>query len=150
MKNGIKKILVPVDISDASVSPIPEAVSLAEKLGAEVTAVYVFWLDSTAYDVPPSLVDELLERSKSEFSKLIESEIEAYEKKSGAKTKVEIKNEVIHGVSPSMSVRQYAKDNSADLVVVKTHGRKGLSRLVYGSETERMIQEAPCPVLAVK
>lgn len=148
-KTGIKKIVVPVDISDDSVSPVYEALSLADSLGAEVIAVYVFWLDSTAYDIPPRVVSELIESSKDELSKQVQDELGAYLKTNG-RSAVKLSSEVIHGVSPSMLIKQYAKDNHADLIVVKTHGRKGISRLLYGSETERIIRESPCPVLAVK
>jgi nucleotide-binding universal stress UspA family protein len=146
----IRKILVPLDISDASVSALPEAISLAQRLGAEVIAVYVFWLNGTAYEIPPRLVDELLERSKSELAKIVAAESDAFVKSGIKDPGVQIKSRVLHGFSPTYVLREYAKQNSVDLIVLKTHGRKGVSRLIYGSETERIIQESPCPVLAVK
>lgn len=146
----IKKILVPVDISDAPVSALPEAIELADKLGARVMAVYVFWLDGNVYEIPPGLVDELIESSKSKLAQMVEDELSAFNKSSGQETRVEIESDVLHGVSPTYVLREYALDNSVDLIIVKTHGRKGMSRLLYGSETERIIQESPCSVLAVK
>ncbi len=146
----IKKILVPIDISDTSVSALAEAISLAGKLGAEVIAVYVFWLDGTAYEIPPRLVDELIERSKSELSKIVAAESGPLAKSRDNEPGVKITSQVLHGISPTHVLREYAEENSVDLMVVKTHGRTGVSRLLYGSETEKIIQESPCPVLAVK
>jgi len=140
---NIRKILVPVDISDASVSALPEAISLAGGLGAEVIAVYVFWLDGTAYEIPPRLVDELIEHSQSELARIVEAESSPFVKSETKGTGVKISNQVLHGISPSFALREYARENAVDLIVVKTHGRKGISRLLYGSETEKIIQESP-------
>ena len=146
----IKKILVPVDISDASVSALEEAVSLAGRLGAEVIAVYVFWIDGTVYEIPPGLVDELIGRSRTELSRIVEAESGLGDKPGSKEPAVKITSEVLHGISPSHTIREFAEKNSIDLMVVRTHGRKGVSRLLYGSETEKIIQESPCSVLAVK
>lgn len=146
----IKKILVPVDISNMSVSALAEAVTLAGKLGAEVTAVYVFWIDGTAFEIPPGLVDELIERSKTELARIVEAESGAGDEPGTKGPGVKITSEVLHGISPSHVLKEFAEKNSIDLMIVKTHGRKGVSRLLYGSETEKIIQESPCSVLAVK
>ncbi len=146
----IKKIMVPVDISDISVSALPEALALADKVGAEVIAVYVFWLDGTAYEIPPGLVDELIERSKTELARIVAAESGSKDTPEAKEPGVEIKSQVLHGISPSYVLREFAEKNQIDLTVVKTHGRKGVSRLIYGSETEKIIQESPCSVLAVK
>lgn len=149
-KSGIRKILVPVDISDASVSPLEDALSIANKFDAQVIAVYVFWLNGTAYDIPPNLVEELVDRSKEELTKIVHNEVQKYSNKGHKITDERVKCEVIHGLSPASRLREYALGNSIDLTVIKTHGRTGLSRLIYGSETEKLIKESPCTVLAVK
>ena len=51
---------------------------------------------------------------------------------------------------PGVEVLQLAKRLRADLIVMATHGRKGLRHLVLGSVAERVVREAPCPVLTVK
>lgn len=51
---------------------------------------------------------------------------------------------------PGVAALQMAKRLRADLIVMATHGRKGLRRLVLGSVTERVVRQAPCPVLTVK
>jgi nucleotide-binding universal stress UspA family protein len=44
----------------------------------------------------------------------------------------------------------YARDHDIDLIVMGTHGRSGLAHLVMGSVAERVVREAPCPVLTIK
>jgi len=51
---------------------------------------------------------------------------------------------------PAAKILQLASQLGADLIVMATHGRKGLRRLVLGSVTEHVVREAPCPVLTVK
>jgi len=64
--------------------------------------------------------------------------------------RLEISTEVIHGINPAVSLVDYASSNDIDLIVINTHGRKGAKRLFLGSVTEKVIQESPCPVLAIK
>ncbi|HVY55404.1 MAG TPA: universal stress protein, partial [Thermodesulfobacteriota bacterium] len=73
-----------------------------------------------------------------------------YESARGAQVRDPIKTEVIHGLSPAISIANYASKNSADLIVINTHARTGLKRLVLGSVTERLIPEAPCSVLSLR
>jgi nucleotide-binding universal stress UspA family protein len=51
---------------------------------------------------------------------------------------------------PAVEILQAAKRRGADLIVMATHGRKGLRHLVLGSVAEHVVREAPCPVLTVK
>jgi len=48
------------------------------------------------------------------------------------------------------SIAQFAEEKEADLIVVGTHGRKGLSRMLMGSTAETLLRQAPCKVLVVK
>jgi nucleotide-binding universal stress UspA family protein len=57
---------------------------------------------------------------------------------------------VLTGVSPALTVTDFAEENGFDLIAITTHGRKGLERFILGSETEKIIREARCPVLALK
>jgi nucleotide-binding universal stress UspA family protein len=63
---------------------------------------------------------------------------------------VEIKTEAINGLNPAISIADYASRNGIDLVVINTHGRKGIKRFILGSVTEKVIQESPCPVLVLR
>ena len=51
---------------------------------------------------------------------------------------------------PAMRILHYAEANHMDLIVMSTHGRTGLSRWVYGSVANKVLQAAPCPVMVVR
>lgn len=146
----IKKILVPFDISDTAESSLSYSIGLAAKLGASITAVYVFWIDANVYELSPRLVDELEAHSSNELRRRVD-EIKAgcarvNEKAAG----IEVETVVLTGVSPALTITDYARENGFDLIAVSTHGRKGLERVILGSETEKVIREAHSPVLAFK
>ena len=146
----IGKILVPVDISDTAESALWSALGLAEKTGASITAVYVFWINGNVYELSPSLVDELIDHSAVELKSRVNQVKEDYARTHSKTEEVDIKTEVLSGVSPGVTITSYAADNNFDLIAVSTHGRKGFERLILGSETEKVIREAHCPVLAIK
>ena len=58
--------------------------------------------------------------------------------------------EVVPGDACSHCITSYAQEHNVDLIVMSTHGRGGLSRLVFGSVTEEVIRETPCPVLVIR
>jgi len=63
---------------------------------------------------------------------------------------LQIEKVMERGISPHEVISGYAKKNHADLIVMATHGRSGLSNILLGSVTEKVIQTASCPVLVVK
>jgi nucleotide-binding universal stress UspA family protein len=56
----------------------------------------------------------------------------------------------VTGGTPAQAITDYAKKAEIDLIVVGTHGRRGLSHMVTGSVAERVVRTAPCPVLSVR
>ena len=64
--------------------------------------------------------------------------------------KHEINTDVIRGISTSTAIVDYASNKNANLIIINTHGRKGVRRLILGSVTEKVIQESTCAVLALK
>lgn len=57
---------------------------------------------------------------------------------------------VVEGDAVAETLVQYARDHGHDLILMSTHGRGGLSRLVFGSVAEAVVRHAPCPVLVVR
>ena len=57
--------------------------------------------------------------------------------------------EIVEMGEPHDLIVDWAKDNAVDIIVMSTHGRSGLSRMVLGSVTERVLRKAECPVLAI-
>jgi nucleotide-binding universal stress UspA family protein len=145
----IENILVPVDVSNNTESAILEALEFAELFKASVTLLYVFWLDEKAYDIPPSMV----QRFMSKAHKLLDRKANQVKKKflrTKNRSIPNIETEVIHGMSPASAIRGYVDKHKFDFIIMNTHGRKGVKRIILGSDAERVIREAPCPVLVVK
>jgi nucleotide-binding universal stress UspA family protein len=147
----IGRILVPVEISDMVSSALIFAMELARKFKAKLTALYVFRLDVYTYEVPAStlILDDLIKFSSEELARRVE---EVTQMPSGSKndTGLEIDTRVIQAINPAIAISDYASSNGMDLIVINTHGRKGISRLILGSVTEKVIQESSCAVLALK
>jgi nucleotide-binding universal stress UspA family protein len=146
----IKKILVPLDIADTAESSLSYSMGLAAKLGASIMVVYVFWIDANVYEISPQLVDELTVHSSTELNRRVDEIKKEFSKANPGSAGVEIETAVLTGASPALTITEYSEDNGLDLITVSTHGRKGIERLLLGSETEKIIREAHCPVLALK
>jgi nucleotide-binding universal stress UspA family protein len=144
----IENILVPVDVSDDAESAILSSLEFAELFNASVTLLYVFWLDEKAYDIPPSMVERFMKKSHQKLDRMANLAKKKF-LKGKKRNKFNISTEVIHGISPSSAIRWYARKNKFDFIIMNTHGRKGI-RIILGSDAEKVIREAPCPVLVVR
>jgi nucleotide-binding universal stress UspA family protein len=144
------KILVPLDLADDNVTAFNYALDLSALSGAQVTAVYALRLDMYAQDMPAGALQIVIKQSREELRKRISEMKSKYESSRDSVVKNEIKTEVIHGLSPAISIANYASKNNMDLIVINTHGRTGLKKLILGSVTERIIPESPCSVLALR
>jgi len=140
----IKNILVPYDISEKIDSALNYAINLGEEASANISVVYVVRLESYDFEIPYNLLENLTMFASNELAKRVE-EIKL---KLGIKS--EIKTEVIQGLNPALSIVNHASSKNTDLIVINTHGRKGIKRLILGSVTEKVIQESHCSVLALK
>jgi nucleotide-binding universal stress UspA family protein len=139
----IKKILVPTDLSECSDYALEKAVELAEKSGAEIELLHV--LDVHTYDAKK--VDEFM---KSEKGKALQQKVEDAMKMPANSRGVTINKVVVRGFEPPSEIAAYAGENDVDLIVMASHGRRGLTKWLLGSVTDKVIRIAPCPVMAVK
>lgn len=127
----VKKILYPTDFSTYSNQAYFHAVALAEHHKANLTILYVF--------VPGGKDDgndRGYWRQQLEQIRPINPDIP-------------VTHALLDG-DPAAEIVRYASDATMDLIVMGTHGRSGLERLLVGSVTEKVMREAPCSVLAVK
>ena len=141
----ISSIVVPIDLADDNETALNCALDLAGMTGASVTAVYALRLDMYAQDMPARALDIVIKQSVKELRERTEESRRNTKATRGTAVKSGITTKVIHGLSPAISVANYASKNNIDLIVINTHARTGLKRLVLGSVTERMIQESPAP-----
>lgn len=135
---NVERILCPVDFSAGSEAALAYASTLAKESGAELHLVYVYeetiaYTEGLGSYVPPADLEPDKERLKNTLP-----------------TKdVPCRHEFIVG-HPADALVDYAKDKNIDLIVMGTHGRTGLSRLLMGSVAEAVVRRAPCPVLTMK
>lgn len=144
---GIKKILVPIDFSEAGKPALNYAKSLAQVTGASIHLVHVM---ERIYQASPTYVTGELtyvQLDTARMREVITRKIGALQVGvfRGFKTTFEIREGVTH-----YEIVDAIKPAKADLVVMATHGYTGLRHVLLGSTTERVIRHAPCPVLVVR
>ncbi len=132
----VKRILYPTDFSSYSNQAYFHAVALAEVHGASLTILYVY---------VPGAVPRLHGTEEEERRHWREQ----LEQVRPANPGIPVHHVFLDG-DPASEIVRYAVDAGIDLIVMGTHGRTGLERLLVGSVTERVMREAHCSVLAVK
>lgn len=154
---GIHNILVPMDIYEKEGSALNYAIDLAQKIKANISVVYAYRLFAYAtleVGKPPVGINELGEDALKFFSTELATRVEEAMLRLKADNKetdtLKINTELIEGINPSMRIVEYATSKNMDLIVIHTHGRKGIKKFMLGSVTEKIIQESHCAVLALK
>jgi nucleotide-binding universal stress UspA family protein len=141
----IRKILVATDFSPTSIRAQRTATELAKQLDASVTVLHVYSLptymffDGSAYIPPPGVVADIIADAAKHLAEA---------KDAAASAGVPVETALMEG-SPADEIVRYAAEHQLDLIVVGTHGRRGLSRLALGSVAEHVVRTAKVPVLAV-
>jgi nucleotide-binding universal stress UspA family protein len=136
-------VLVPTDGSDTAELAVDHAVGIADAFDGRLHALSVVdvgALGAESQVVPTeTMIESLTQRS--------EAAVAAVAERAGA-AGLDITTEVQQGF-PGTSVLRYAREHDADVVVMGTHGRTGLGRLLLGSTAERVLRRAEMPVCAV-
>jgi nucleotide-binding universal stress UspA family protein len=143
----IKSILVPYDFSEHAERALTWALGFAEHWGASVMLFNV--VPSFARTVYPDgmLVMDL---PKMEAEMVAEAE-QQLRNLAAVKERPTVKVECKAAVGePVWGICQEAERDSADLIVMGSHGRTGLSHVLLGSVAERVVRHAPCPVLVAR
>ncbi len=143
-----KKILVPIDGSAASSRGLNEAMALADDQGAKIRLIHVVnemmvvaSYESTIYS------GELITALRESGQKLLEK---AKHQVAAAGIAVECELLEAHGGQAGSTIAEDAAESHSDLIVIGTHGRRGLSRVVMGSDAEQVVRSAKVPVLLVR
>ena len=142
----IRRILFATDFSDASRPAAQRAVAIAKDSGAELLVVHVY-----EPPVRPAVDAFLVPRVYDEFEAEVRSQADqglAPIVARAAGAGVAARPLVLRGVADE-AIARAARDEAADLVVVGTHGRGGVARLLLGSVAARVVSSSPCPVLTV-
>ena len=140
------KILFPTDFTEGALAAVPYAVDMAKSYGAKLCLLYVIYDMSatTGLQVPHASLDAMYE----EMQKGSEREIGNFGAgiREGLK---DVETKVIRGV-PYEEILNFAAENAIDLIIMGTHGRSGLDRVIFGSTAEKVVRHSDCPVLTVR
>lgn len=143
----LRRILVPTDFSKFSRIALAYASAFAEKFGAELYLLHVvqdlavFIPDMVTVAPPPApSVEQMTRAVQDAFDRII---------KENQLDRLNIHREVREG-TPFYEIVRYAKEQNINLIIMGTHGHTGLTHMLLGSVTEKVVRKAPCPVLTVR
>jgi nucleotide-binding universal stress UspA family protein len=141
----LKRILVPIDFSPQSRKAMQYALSFARQFNAELLLLHV--IELTPLPVPPLTVvqDETTQASLHESAAR-----ELAEWRDEISSQAAVKASVRSGLSGFAEIVNAAAEGNFDLIILGTQGRRGLAHLLIGSTAERVVQNAPCPVMVVR
>ncbi|AFK18989.1 universal stress protein [Haloferax mediterranei ATCC 33500] len=134
-------ILLPVDGSPAAEQAIPHVFGLAEQYDA---TVHVLFVVNTNRDNVGIVGGTVLEALEQEGQQVVDEVVSRGEERG-----IEIIGDVTRG-APHEAILDYADDNEVEVIVMATHGRTGVERVLLGSVTERVVRTSPVPVLTVR
>lgn len=142
-----KRILVPTDGSEITAKAVRQAIDLAKLTGAELVTLSVkepfpYGAISEMQPTPPQEFFDAQERIASRRIVAVQEAAQA----SG----VACKAETIEALHPWEAICDRAKEDGCDLIVMASHGRRGVAALLLGSETQKVLTHAAIPVLVVR
>jgi len=137
-------ILVPTDGSKGTNDAVSHALDIADKYDATVHALYV--VNTSAYSTLPADSNwESITAALEEEGEQATGEIAARMDETDVETVTNVKEGV-----PHKTIMEYANEEEVDMIVMGTHGKTGLDRLLLGSVTEKIVRTSEIPVLTVR
>ena len=142
----MKKILVAVDFSEASVEAVRCAMEIGEKFGSRLLLLHIIHdpADTPGFYLAKKAGKKVLRNMEQSAQQMMEEFVAEH-----AKGCEGCEARVVPGL-PAAQIVQAAEKGKVDLVVVGTRGRGGLERLMLGSVADKVIRSVPCPVLTVR
>lgn len=145
---SIQKILVPTDFSTCADAALSQALWMARDRGADLCLLHVVSL----HGEDPNHPDSHFPEADALFRSFEDRACEAMAKLVADTDEVglTIHHAQIRAIAPAPAIVEYAKQEGFDLVVLGTHGRRGLRRYLMGSVAEEVVRTASCPVMTVR
>jgi nucleotide-binding universal stress UspA family protein len=139
-----RKILVATDFGESSDRAVEFATELARAFKASLVLTHTYEIPAYSYRGAPVIsVGELLESIRKASQAALDSALGAI------RVKIPEATAVLRGGSPWRETLDVVKTEGCDLLVVGTHGRRGLSHVLLGSVADKLVRMSPCPVLTV-
>ncbi len=140
-----KKILVPLDGSELAMKGLAEAEKLAPIFGAEIVLFQVVPF-MPIYGSPELVTPLIVDEKQKETAERYLHNLAEEEKKKGFKVTSMVKT----GQQVAVEIIDFAKESGADLIVMCTHGRSGITRWVLGSVAHKVLTRAETPILLLR
>jgi universal stress protein A len=148
MAPTVMSILVPTDFSETADAALGYAKRLAGRLGASLHLLHVFrdpyapalYAPEVYAPVPAETRERVLDDARARLAERLTADEEIYFR--GTRT-------LVTGLAANQIVK-YAADHGTTLIVMGTHGRRGVAHLLLGSVAEHVVRTAPCPVLTIR
>jgi len=142
---SLQKILCPIDLSAGSGRAMAVAARIAGEADAELVLLHAWQVPAGIFPMEQPIPAELLQRMNDEAQRGLEAAVREAATLGARRVTPALR----HGI-PWMSIVDTLEDPAFDLVVIGTHGRTGLARILLGSVAEKVVRHAPCPVLAIR
>ena len=141
-----KNILVPFDLSSPSTHAFKVALDVAQKYDSKITLLTCVEGDAWHHKFYDARADAQLLKKQSKAAKKSMEKLEEM----ANKVDVEIKLQILKSNSVVKDIITFSKSRKIDLIVISSHGRTGLDKLILGSVANGVIQRTRCPVLLIK
>ncbi|MFM1811741.1 MAG: hypothetical protein RLZZ336_679 [Cyanobacteriota bacterium] len=143
-------LLVPTDGSELSVRALDQAIGLAKVLGARLTVLHAkppvpLPILGMGDAIDPATIDALVRAGRENAERVMAQALEQV-RHAG----LEPGEQALEHATPHAAITQAARELGCDLIVMASHGRRGLEGLLLGSETQKVLATSPCPVLVVR
>jgi nucleotide-binding universal stress UspA family protein len=141
----IDKILFPIDFAENFETLLPWVSTFVSRFDATLYVLFVAQdlADLSSFHVPhgnlQQFQEEVLKAAQKKMSATSKEEFKAFKK---------VEARVAQG-APAEKIIETAKKEGVDLIIMGTHGRKGLERAIFGSVCDKVVRTAPCPVLTI-
>ena len=145
--SGLEKILVPTDFSEASAAALTYACGLADQVGASLCILhtvedpYQLGTYSEYYTPPPEFAERIERQARADLQGVLTP---------GQQERYRATLVLSHGAAAHEILNYLHEHTDVGLVVMATHGRGGVARLMMGSVADKVLRSAPCPVLTVR
>ena len=140
----LRRILVPIDFSDCSRKAMQYGISFARQFNSEILLLHVI----VAVPPPPQVLVVEAETLGAKYHEQAARDLSEWRKE--AVPLASVKAAIRSGMSAHSEIVEAARETNCDLILIGSHGRTGLARVLLGSTAEQVVRHASCPVLVIR